>query len=198
MNRVLFLLLLACTICHTSSFAQSPRKIKKNLSILVLGNFDPGYVFSFEREYPDKQGWPPIEKNFREAFTYLGLKVDSTPSSHRYSLVMDYFYGYIKNAYHKRYKNLVGKIIDVDNPSKPIATLHFNGRYDNAILSDTIAARIGQLVKAQQNNASTFQSAQSSARSKEDRLTELKHLLEKGLITKEDYEAQKTKILNEL
>lgn len=37
----------------------------------------------------------------------------------------------------------------------------------------------------------------SPTKSKEERLIELKSLLDKGLITKEDYESQKTKILND-
>jgi len=178
-------------------FSQSPRKIKKNLSILVLGNFDTAYSFRFEPEIRDKPGWDIVDKNFKEAFSYLGFKLSPTPSNHCYSIILDYYYGYIKSAYKKRYKDLRGKIVDSENPSKPVGTLYFNGMFQNETLSDSIAIRIGAIIKKQATYTATPLQT-NYPRSKEDRLRELKDLLDKGLINNQDYEDKKTKILKEL
>lgn len=177
------------------SFSQSAQKIKKNLNVLILGTIDTSYSFSFEPENPDKHGFDYVIKNFKEAFMYLGLKVSPLTPTHHYSLIMDYDYGYRISAYKMQYTNLRCRIIDVENPTKPIGTIDYNGRYENTDLSDAIAAKISEVIKDQLAHPAVAKSSQ--AKSKEERLIELKSLLDKGLITKEDYENQKTKILND-
>ncbi|MES1181606.1 MAG: SHOCT domain-containing protein [Flavobacterium sp.] len=170
--------------------------MKNNLILYVSESIDTSYTISFERENPEKHGWEFVDKNFKEAFAYVGFKLAVPSKSHHYTIIMDYDYGYLISAYKMQYSNLKGKIIDLENDSHPIGSFSYSGRYENPSISDTIAMRLHNIVRDQQTRPKIAQNAHLG-RSKEEQLTELKNLLDKGLITKEDYETQKTKILND-
>ena len=103
-----------------------------------------------------------------------------------------------------QYDNLRGQIIDINNNSEVIGTFIYDGRFETDDISSAIASAIKSknpvIVKTEERKVDIKKTEPQniqSGKSKEDRLRELKNLFEKELITKEEYEKAKQKILEE-
>jgi len=187
---------LAIFLFGFTSFGQSAKKLEQNLNVTVTGYFNSNSTISFDRKNPKKHGWDYVTEKFEKSFSSKGFNIgkSNTNISH-YVFVIDYDYGYLIAAYKMQYSNLRGTIIDLNNNSQPIGTFTYTGRYENDEVADAIATKLSTIIKDPIHNKQP--QTNQTVKSKEDRLKELKDLLDKGLITQDDYNTQKTKILNE-
>lgn len=104
-------------------------------------------------------------------------------------------------------KNFTGQIVDLNNDSEIIATFSYSGNFDMDAVAQAIAEKLNEaktldsspaIIVADTSKGSTSGTLiKSSPKSKEERLIEVKQFYEKQLITKEEYEEQKKKILAE-
>lgn len=196
-NSLIILIgLLSVSILPTPAICQDKKEIKKNLEITLIGYYDPNSTIFFDRKNPDKHGFEYVVDKFTNGFTSKGfiVKNKDTSTTHHYVLIMDYDYGYEIYAYKMQYKNLSGTIVDA-NTNKIIGTFSYKGRYENDELSTAMADRLNSIIKDAAKNKQSYD--QPIVKSKEEKLVELKKMLDEGLITQEDYNTQKEKILNE-
>ena len=189
-------------IIGLSAQAQGDKKLNKYMSVIISGHMDTVSAFSFDKTTPKKAGWGIIYNSFTKAFISNGFPVvekASTAYAHQYNVVLDYEY------HGTQFSNLRGQIIDVSNGSQIIGTFVYEKKFE----VDDIAAGLATNLKSnnpvvqkdaiKRETVKTEESQQNTQqpRSKEVRLKELKDLYEKQLITKEDYDKAKQKILDE-
>ena len=104
-------------------------------------------------------------------------------------------------------KNFTGQIVDLNNDSEIIATFSYSGNFDMDAVAEAIAeklndAKVVETAEIEEPETPQVETPKSSptkstAKTKEERLIEIKGFYEKQLITKEEYEEQKKKILEE-
>ena len=99
-------------------------------------------------------------------------------------------------------KNFTGQIVDLNNDSEIIATFSYSGNFDMNAIADAVADKLNAAKTYNKSTADEIVTpdsltVKSKPKTKEDRLVELKGFYEKELITKEEYEKQKAKILAE-
>ncbi len=199
------ILILSVFFVSLMAFGQNPKEMKSNLQVIVANNFDFSSPMSFDRKNPNKHGWDKVNDFFTEAFIAKGFKVtdtilrNSNPGSiHHYVFVIEYDYGYKISAYKMQYKNMTGQILDIRNNSEIVGSFSYDGRYNNSGVAEAIASRLANMAIV---NGSIKPKKETQnklvPKSKEDRLREIKDLLDKDLITKEDYQNEKKKILEE-
>lgn len=184
-----------------TSFAQDAKKMAKNLTIVTTSEYDKTFSISFDRKNPEKHGFDNISEIFRVAFVANGFTVKENP---QYLLVMDYDYGYVIAAYRFQYSNLTAQILDLNNNRTVVATIVYNGRFEINSLAGGVAQKLSQTEVIKTSTTTKTETTDNpvsktipAARSKEERLTELKQLYEKQLITKEEYDESRKKILAE-
>ena len=185
-----YLLSVLLILCSCASFSQTEKKMKKNFSLTISQNLNNDYPISFERKNPDKHGWDDSKMQLESAFSSIGFKVlSSDNATPHYTILIDYDYGYMISTYKMQYSNLRGTIVDASNNNTIIGSFTYTGRYDNDELAKGFANKLKEAInKSSSSTVST---------SKESKLKELKELLDKKLITQEDYDNQKQKILNQ-
>ena len=190
-----FYTIIAIALLSINTFAQDAEKMKKYLKVTFTDKYDKTATISFDRNNPDKHGFDEISASFKSAFASHNFTINDHS---RYILSMDYKYGYVIALYRMQYSNLTAQILDMNNNKTVVATIVYDGRFELAPVANAVAV---ELNKAVAPKVSTTQSnekqSNSSTKSKEEKLIELKSLYEKQLISKEDYEKQKTKILAE-
>ena len=99
-----------------------------------------------------------------------------------------FIYIFLFSCYFHRI-HLIGNIIGVFN---------YDGRYELDNVAVAIASRFKAFISQINNdNQTTVPKKGAEAKTKEEKLKELKDLFEKQLINKEDYDRQKQKILDE-
>ena len=187
-----------------TSFAQSGRKLDKNFSFVMTGKLDTVAAFSFETRVK-RSGWGDFSGALAQSFIGKGFQVntkENLSSKHSFSIVIDYGRGFFANK--MQYFDLKGQIIAMNTNSEVVGTFAYDGRFNTDEISDAIASAIKSnnpvIVKEEYKKPEVINSEPQdyqSGKSKEDRLRELKNLFEKELITKEEYEKAKAKILEE-
>lgn len=103
--------------------------------------------------------------------------------------------------------NFTGQIVDLNNESEIIATFGYAGKFDMLAVAEEVADRLksakvtpkifNEETGKPTDDAVTTLPQKSNIKTKEERLIELKQFYEKELITKEEYEQHKMKILSE-
>lgn len=200
MKRKDLLVVMAILIC-TAASAQGDRKLSKYLTMNITGKMDTVSAFSIDKTTPKRAGWGIIYNAFTKAFISAGLPVvekANAASLHSYNILIDYEY------HGTQFSNLRGQIVDVSNGSQIIGTITYERKFEvddiAGGIADNIKSRNPVIQKAEirkENLAKEETQNTKQGRSKEDRLRELKDLYEKQLITKEDYDKAKQKILEE-
>ncbi|MBL0182686.1 MAG: SHOCT domain-containing protein [Chitinophagaceae bacterium] len=195
------LLAVMAIFIYVASFAQGDRKLSKYLTINISGKMDTVSAFSIDKNTPKRAGWGIIYSAFTKAFISAGLPVvekANAASSHSYNIMIDYEY------HGTQFSNLRGQIVDVSNGSQIIGTITYEKKFEvddiSSGIADNIKSKNPVIQKAEikkDNLVKEETQNMKQGRSKEDRLRELKDLFEKQLITKEDYDKAKQKILEE-
>lgn len=184
-----------------SAAAQGSRKLDKYLNIMVTGKMDTVSSFSIDKTLPKKAGWGIIYNAFTKAFisnSFPVLERAANMPAHSYAIIIDYEY------HGTQFSNLRGQVVDLSNGSQIVGTITYERKFD----ADDLTAGIAGYFKDKnpviqkgemRKDVPAVSDAQNTQqpRSKEARLRELKDLYEKQLITKEDYEKAKQKILEE-
>lgn len=185
-----FITTIAISLLPTIIFAQDAKKMKKHLTVTYTSAFDKTASISFDRTNPDKHGFEDISAAFKNAFVSQKFTVSNNP---QYVLTMDYKYGYVISQYRMQYSNLTAKVLDLNNNKTVVATIVYDGKFELTPVAEAVAT---ELMKSATPTISEKQNI-SKQKSKEEKLIELKNLFEKQLITKEEYEREKAKILAE-
>lgn len=189
------LIIIGIALITTTTFAQDAKKMKKHLTVNCTASFDKTASISFDRTNPDKHGFDKISEMFKNAFISQKFTVKDNS---QYVLTMDYKYGYVIALYRMQYSNFTAQILDMNNNKTVVATIEYDGRFELKPLAEAVAAELQKTITPK-ISATTNPEKQSTStpKSKEDKLLELKNLYEKQLITKEEYEKEKAKILAE-
>ncbi len=187
--------LLFVTCIGISSFAQDAAKMKKHLRVSPTDKFDKTATISFGRKISEKHGFEEIAGMFKNSFVAHKFKVQDNS---QYVLEMDYKYGYVISQYRFQYSDLTAEVLDLTNNRAVVATINYDGRFEIDAVAEAVAVELEKATapKIPIVNAND-KAAKPSQRTKEERLTELKNLFEKQLITKEDYDKEKSKVLSE-
>lgn len=194
-KRIIVTLLLFLSI---SSYSQDTKKMAKNLTVTPTAEFDKTNSISFDRKNPEKHGFDDISGMFKNAFVTKKFIVKENP---QYLLVMDYDYGYVISAYRFQYSNLTAEVLDLNNNRKVVATIIYKGRFQIDAVANAVAAELDKTTPpingTKKEEIQITSPKITSTKTKEEKLVELKQFYEKQLITKEEYEAQKKKVLEE-
>lgn len=207
MKCKIILTLTAMIICFTVA-AQGEGKLNRNFKFVVTGKLDTIASFSFEQRVK-RSGWGDFSGALTQAFIAKGFRIinkETMNSIHSFSIVIDYGRGFFASK--MQYFDLRGQIVDINKNSEVLGTFSYDGRFDPDDISIAIASALKDknpvIVKEEEKKEiikeigkeNPIQNAKPT-KSKEERLIELKSLFEKGLITKEEYERAKQKILDE-
>ena len=193
-KQILMIALLAIGI---NSFAQDEKKMSKHLKVFVDDTYDSNSPVSFERKDPHKNGWEEFSSIFENSFVSKGLNIIATKQTgvkSKYVIIIDYKYGYSISMYRMQCSDLTGQIVDVTNQNKVVGTFNYDGRFEIINVADAIATILHNKTPI---NVTSETEEQPEPKTKEQKLVELKQFYEKQLITKEEYEEQKKKILAE-
>jgi hypothetical protein len=193
------IIFIAFLIITTTSFAQDAKKMAKFLTVTPTVDYDKTVSMFFDRKNPEKHGFEDISAMFKNAFVAEKFTVKEDP---RYLLVMDYDYGYVISGYRFQYSNLTAEVLDLKNNRTIVATIIYKGRFEIDALANALAAELSKTVVPENSSVKETETpktapTKTATKTKEERLVELKGLYEKELITKDEYEAQKKKILDE-
>lgn len=186
-------------IISMNSFAQDAKKMSKNLKVTTTEKYNKTATISFDRKNPDKHGFEDISAMFKNAFVTKKFTIKDNP---QYLLIMDYGYLYSIPRYRMQYSDFTAEIIDLNNNKTVVATIVYNGKFEIDAIAEAVATELDKTLVP--TNSSTTKTgtpntppSKSEPKTKEEKLVELKQLYEKQLITKEEYEAEKKKILAE-
>jgi hypothetical protein len=189
----LLLTTIAIALLPTIVFAQDAKKMKKHLTVAYTSGFDKTASISFDRTNPDKHGFDDISSAFKNAFISQKFTVSDNP---QYILTMDYKYGYVISQYRMQYSNLTAQVLDLHNNKTVVATIVYDGKFELKPVAEAVAVELQKAAIPSATATSEKQNA-SKPKTKEEKLIELKNLFEKQLITKEEYEREKAKVLAE-
>ena len=187
--------LIVIALISITAFAQDAEKMRKHLKVTFTDKYDKTATISFDRKNPDKHGFDEISAAFKTAFVSRNFTVKDNP---QYILSMDYGYLYSIPRYRMQYSDFTGQIIDLNNNRTVVATIAYYGKFEIDPVADAVAVELNNAIAPKVSGETSVEKQNSpTIKSKEDKLVELKNLYEKQLITKEDYEKQKAKILAE-
>ncbi len=183
------------SLLSANIFGQDAEKMRKYLKVTFNDKYDKTATISFDHTIPNKHGFDEISASFKNAFASHNFTIKDNP---RYILTMDYKYGYVIAQYRMQYSNLTAQILDMNNNKTVVATIVYDGRFELDPVANAIAVELNK-AKAPKVATTTVVEKQKAptTKSKEEKLSELKNLYEKQLITQEDYDKQKAKILAE-
>ena len=184
------LIILALIVSSILS-AQNAKKMSKNLKVITTENFDKTTTISFDRKNPDKHGFENISTMFKNAFV---TKKFTVKDNSQYLLVMDYGYLYSIARYTMQYSDFTAEIIDLNNNRTVVATIIYKGKFDIDAIAEAVAIELDKKL-VPENSSINKNDTPNTQQTKEEKLVELKQFYEKQLITKEEYEAEKKKIL---
>lgn len=202
MMRINFFIFFWTLIISSSAFSQNGKKLEKYLKINTTANFDPSLPIFFERKNPRKHAWESVSGYFNQAFATNGFTVlnampDEDQRQSKYIIVLDYVYGYAIARYKWQHSNLTGQIVDMSNPSLIAGTFSYDGNYNPSELSLGIALKLKTLILKGASAKDETPRNTTPIKTKEERLVELKGFFDRQLITNEEYEREKKKILSE-
>ena len=194
-------------ICFTVA-AQGEWKLNKNFKFVITGKLDTIASFSIEQRVK-RSGWGEFSGALSQAFIAKGFPVinkETMNTKHSFKIIIDYGRGFFASK--MQYFDLRGQIVDINQNSEVLGTFSYDGRFDPDNIAVAIASTLKDknpvIVKEEEKKEvikevvkeNQTQNAKPT-KSKEERLIELKNLFEKGLITKEEYDRAKQKILDE-
>ena len=186
-----FYTLILIALLGANTFGQDAAKMRKHLTVTYTNKFDKTASISFDHNNPDKHGFEEISAAFKNAFVSHNFTVKDNS---QYVLTMDYKYIYVISQYRMQYSNLTAQIIDMNNNKTVVATIVYDGKYELDPVAEAVAVELNKAVSA---TPVVEKQSSTKPKSKEEKLSELKNLYEKQLITNEDYDKQKAKILAE-
>lgn len=190
------LILIVFLLIYMKPFAQDAKKMSKFLKVTTTGMYNKNATISFDHLTPNKHGFVEISTMFKNAFI---AKKFTLKDSSQYLMVMDYEYGYDIANYRMQYKNFNAQILDLNNNRTVVATIVYKGRFETDSVANAVANELDKTIIP--DNVSTPKiktpNTTPATKTKEERLVELKQLYEKQLITKEEYDEARKKILAE-
>ena len=193
--KKLFLISLLFSL-SANTFGQSKKEFAKHLTIFTSEKFDKRYQIAFEKKNPGKHGFDKFEAGFTETFKKNGFTVVSliniSEKKGKYKIVIDYDYGYLIYAYKMQYSNLKADIIDMET-LEVVGSITFNDRFN---IKET-GEKISEILQSKPFPKFEIPPVTKAPKTKEERLRELKDLFEKNLITQQEYDTQKKRILEE-
>jgi len=132
-SQTLIIILLFFSI---NTFGQSDKKMEKNLTVTINGNYDKTKSIYFKPKFSDKKGFEKISSEFEKSFISKSLLVSSQPD---YTFIMEYKYVYVISRYSFQYSELAVNVMDKDN--NIVATIFYRGKFDVEDISEAIAER---------------------------------------------------------
>ena len=205
MKTIFILFALAIT---TNSFAQGERKLNKNFTFAVTGKMDSVASYKITSRVK-RSGWGEFYGALSQSLVVNGFKVigEDYTSPHSYIIVIDYGRGFFAGK--MQYFDLRGQIITA-NGSETIGTFGYEGRFNPDDITAAIGSKLKEIkpfvVKEQEvsirstiiNDPVTITNNEGPVEnSKEKKLVELQELFKKNLITKEEYEEGRKKIIGQ-
>lgn len=195
-----------------SVFAQGEKKISKNFSFVITGGLDTISSFSIEQRVK-RSGWGEFNGALTQSLVSKGFRViNNGKSKHSFKIIIDYGRGFFASK--MQYFDLRGQIVDVNNNSEVLGTFAYDGRFEPDNIGEAIASKLKEnnpsiikeevaieipkeeiKIDSKDNEITTVTS--KPTKSKEDKLLELKNLFDKNLITREEYERARKKIIEE-
>lgn len=203
--KLRFYLITLCFIITLSVSAQGDRKLNKNFSFAVTGKMDTVASYKITQRVK-RSGWGDVYGTLSQSLITNGFKVinEEYTSPHSYIIVIDYSRGF--SAGKMQFSDLRGQILN-STGSETIGTFVYDGRFNPDDISVAIASKLKEIkpfivkeeeVSTKQNTAKETPADEPiKGTSKESRLAELKRLYDKGVITKEEYESARKKIIEE-
>jgi Short C-terminal domain len=203
--KIHFYLIVVCSIISSSAFAQGDRKLNKNFSFAVTGKMDTVASYKITQRVK-RSGWGDVYGTLSQSLITNGFKVinEEYTSPHSYTIVIDYSRGF--SAGKMQFSDLRGQILN-STGSETIGTFVYDGRFNPDDISVAIASKLKEIkpfivkeeeVSTKQNTVKETPADEPiKGTSKESRLAELKRLYDKGVITKEEYESARKKIIEE-
>lgn len=195
-----------------SVFAQGDKKLSKNFSFVITGGLDTISSFSIEQRVK-RSGWGEFSGALTQSLVSKGFRViNNGKSNHSYMIIIDYGRGFFASK--MQYFDLRGQIIDENNNSEVLGTFAYDGRFEPDNIGEAIASRLKEInpliikeevkidipkeeVKSESKDNEIITTTIKPTKSKEERLMELKNLYDKNLISKEEYERARKKIIEE-
>ena len=206
MNLKLIWTLLAVFI-SLSAISQGERKLGKHFSFVVTGKLDTVSSFSIVQRVK-RSGWGEFSGALTQSLIAKNFSVvgENLAAPHGISIVIDYGRGFFASK--MQYFDLRGQIVSQINNSEVVGSFSYEGRFNPDEIADAIADELKKknliVIKEEQTQAVINkeipvkrETKLTGVKSKEDKLAELKDLFDKGLITKEEYEQARKKIIEE-
>ena len=191
----------------SSAFCQGERKLSKNFSFVITGKLDTVSTFTITQRVK-RSGWGEFSGALTQSLIRNNFPVvtESLTTSHGIKIVIDYGRGFFAGK--MQYFDLRGQLVNQTNNSEILGTFNYDGRFNPDDIADAVAAELKKknliVVKEEQIQATVKEEApvkketpSNGIKSKEEKLLELKALFDKGLITKEEYDQARKKIIEE-
>ena len=200
-----YFIVAAILIINVCAFSQDEKKMSKYLAVFADNTFNSKSTISFDRKDPHKNGWEEFSSTFENAFVSRGFEIVLSTDERKsdYIVVIDYKYGYSISMYRMQCSDLTGQIIDVSNQNKVVGTFKYDGRFEIPNVADAIAKILSEKKgedaegESQTSTPINTKTGHDKTKTKEEKLVELKQFYEKQLISREEYEEQKKKVLEE-
>lgn len=203
-------LVLLTIFVSLSVLAQGEKKLSKNFSFVITGGLDTISSFSIEQRVK-RSGWGEFSGALTQSLVSKGFRViNNGKSNHSFKIIIDYGRGFFASK--MQYFDLRGQIVDVNNNSEVLGTFAYDGRFEPDNIGEAIALRLKDrnptIVKEDvlieiskdeiKNDPKDNETTNGQpTKSKEDKLAELKNLFDKNLISKEEYDRARRKIIEE-
>jgi hypothetical protein len=190
-----------------SAIAQGERKLNKHFTFVITGKLDTVASFSISQRVK-RSGWGEFSGALTQALIAKGYSVvaENFTAPHCVNIVIDYGRGF--SASKMQYFDLHGQFVSQINNAEVIGSFSYEGRFNTDDIADAIASELQKkniiIIKEEQFQTATKQEVQpkreprsNGTKSKEDKLAELKGLLDKGVISKEEYDDARKKIIEQ-
>lgn len=200
-------LLLFMQITSFALFAQGERKLNKNFSFVITEKLDTVASFSIDAKVK-RSGWGEFTGALTQALIAKGFSVTSKEnlnSKHSISIVIDYSRGFFAGK--MQYADLRGQMIGLNKNVEVFGTFGYKGRFNPDDIANAIAAELKSknpiVIKEEEKIKPVIEDKKDESpnfnqpKSKQEKLAELKSLYEKELITKEEYDRARQKIIEQ-
>lgn len=204
MKKFFLYTILSFTV-SVSANAQGQRKLSKNFSFVITGKLDTVSTFSISQR-TKRSGWGEFSGAMTQSlisngFTVVNKNINST---HGILIIVDYGRGFFAGK--MQYFDLRVQLFNQVDNSEVIGTFNYDGRFNPDDIADAITAELKKknltIIKEEQKQVviKDESSVKNEVKpivhnSKEEKLIELKTLFDKGLITKEEYDQARKKII---
>ena len=204
LTLVLVLLLLSVPFIAIS---QGERKLSKNFTFVITGKLDTVSTFSITQRVK-RSGWGEFSGALTQTLISNGYPVvtENSVTPHGVTIIVDYGRGFFAGK--MQYFDLRGQLLNQLNNSEVIGSFSYDGRFNPDDIANAIATELKKknltVIKEEEKVTvlkeevkATKETKTGDVKTKEERLIELKALFDKGLITKEEYELARKKIIED-